>query len=110
MNLTGKQKAAILLMSVDSETSAEILKSLRERELTLVSKEMAQLQNIDPETSHDVFVEFSAMARSLGGLLPEERVPLREILEKALGPQRAEELIGLIGAEDDGTAPFQALQ
>ena len=110
MNLTGKQKAAILLMSVDSETSAEILKSLRERELTLVSKEMAQLQNIDPETSHDVFVEFSAMARSLGGLLPEERVPLREILEKALGPQRAEELIGLIGAEDDGPAPFQALQ
>jgi len=109
VNLTNRQKAAALLMSVDSGTAAMVLKNLNDKELTMISKEMAIMDQVDPETANAVFTEFSNMARNLGGLLPEESTSLREILEKALGPQRAEELLGIIGVENRGPAPFQVL-
>jgi len=47
--LTGRQKAAIFLVTVGSEVSAEIFKHLREDEIETLTFEIARLDNIDSE-------------------------------------------------------------
>ena len=46
---TGRQKAAIFLVTIGSEISAEIFKYLREDEIETLTFEIARLETIDAE-------------------------------------------------------------
>ncbi|HUH44503.1 MAG TPA: flagellar motor switch protein FliG, partial [Treponemataceae bacterium] len=48
-SLTGRQKAAIFLVSLGSELSAEIFKHLREDEIETLTFEIARLDTVDSE-------------------------------------------------------------
>ncbi|MDE6773924.1 MAG: flagellar motor switch protein FliG, partial [Treponemataceae bacterium] len=48
-NLTGRQKAAIFLVSVGSDVSAEVMKHLREDEVETLTFEIARLGAVDAE-------------------------------------------------------------
>ena len=48
-SLTGRQKAAIFLVSVGSEISAKVMEQLREDEVEKLTFEIARLETIEPE-------------------------------------------------------------
>ena len=47
--LTGKEKAAILLIALGTETASEVYKHLREEEIEQLTLEIANLRKIDSE-------------------------------------------------------------
>ena len=91
--LNGRQKAAILLISMGPEVSAQVFKQLREDEVEKLTLEIARLRRVSPEEKDMVMDEFHQMAVaneyiSQGGIHY-----AKEILEKALGKQKAMEVI-----------------
>ena len=93
LELNGRQKAAILLISMGPEVSAQVFKQLREDEVEKLTLEIARLRRVSPEEKDMVMDEFHQMAVaneyiSQGGIHY-----AKEILEKALGKQKAMEVI-----------------
>ena len=93
MGLNGRQKAAILLISLGPEVSAQVFKQLREDEVEKLTLEIARLKRVSPEDKDLVMDEFHQMAIaneyiSQGGIHY-----ARDILERALGKQKAMDVI-----------------
>lgn len=94
----GKTKAAILLVSLGPENSAAVFKHLRDEEIEDLTLEIAALRRINPEVRDGIMEEFHdlMMAREYlehGGI-----DYARELLEKALGKNKAEDIIGRLTA------------
>ncbi len=92
-DFNGRQKAAIFLVTIGSEISAEIFKYLREDEIETLTFEIARLETIDPEQKDAILQEFQELMManqfiSTGGI-----DYARELLEKALGSQKAVDII-----------------
>jgi flagellar motor switch protein FliG len=92
-DFTGRQKAAIFLVSIGSEISAEIFKYLREDEIETLTFEIARLETIEPDQKDAVLMEFQELMManefiSTGGI-----DYARELLEKSLGSQKAIDII-----------------
>jgi len=90
---TGRQKAAIFLVTIGSEISAEIFKFLREDEIETLTFEIARLETIEPEQKDAILQEFQELMManqfiSTGGI-----DFARELLEKSLGSQKAIDII-----------------
>ena len=107
--LTGRQKAAVLLVSLGPERAAEVLGHLSEREVEAISAEIASLKKVKPETSAVVMQELAetVLARdqvSVGGI-----DYAREMLEQLLGSSRADEIIGALVAQNE-LRPFDFLR
>lgn len=96
--LTGKQKAAILLLSLGSEISAGIMKNLREDEIEELSLEIANIRRVPPEVKDQVLEEFYQICLAQEYILSGGIDSAREILEKALGSHRANDIIGKLTA------------
>ncbi|GHU01682.1 flagellar motor switch protein FliG [Spirochaetia bacterium] len=91
--ISGRQKAAVFLVSAGSEVSSEIFKHLKEDEIETLTFEIARLETIEPEQKDSVLQEFQEMMManqfiSSGGI-----DYARELLEKALGSQKAIDII-----------------
>ncbi len=91
--LTGRQKAAIFLVTVGSEVSAEIFKHLREDEIETLTFEIARLDNIDSEDRDKVLMEFQELMMAQDFITTGGIDYARELLEKALGSQKAVDII-----------------
>lgn len=96
--MTGLRKAAVLLVQIGKEHSAQVLKSLRESEVELLTAEIARLQEIEPDVAGAVLVEFQQLAAARhfytqGGLAYAE-----EVLVATLGPDKAREVLSRLKA------------
>lgn len=94
--LTGHRKAAILCMTLGREKAAEVMKLLTPHEVEELGREIAVTPAADQSTVENVLSEFrevfqAAEAAARGGVLVAQ-----EILEQALGPQRARHLLDRI--------------
>ena len=90
---TGRQKAAIFLVTIGSEISSEIFKYLREDEIETLTFEIARLETVDSEQKDMILQEFQELMManqfiSTGGI-----DYARELLEKSLGSQKAIDII-----------------
>jgi len=90
---SGKQKAAIFLLTVGPEVAADIMKRLSEAEVDTLTYEIARLDKIHPEDKEKVLQEFQELMMaqefiSRGGI-----DQARSILEKALGTQKAIDIV-----------------
>jgi len=90
----GRRKAAVLLISLGTERAAQVFKHLRDDEIEALSLEMAKLQRVDPGTSESVLEELAATVTAYDSLNAGGVDYAREVLERALGPERALEIIG----------------
>ncbi|HEY4997139.1 MAG TPA: flagellar motor switch protein FliG [Solirubrobacteraceae bacterium] len=106
--VTGARKAAVLMAALGSERAANVLQKLREDEIESLSMEMAKLSSVGAETTDSILGE---LARTTGaGTGASGGIDFaREVIERALGPERAAELLGRIapGAE---ARPFEFLR
>lgn len=92
-DLTGKQKAAILLIALGPDVAAQIFKFLREDEIEKLTLEIASQGKVTQEDKDKVLNEFHQMCLakeyiSSGGL-----EYAKEILEKALGQEKSVAII-----------------
>ena len=93
LQLTGRQKAAIFLVSLGSEVSAEIFKHLREDEIEQLTFEIARLDKVEAEDKDRVLIEFQEMMMAQGFISSGGIDYAREVLEKALGTQKAIDIV-----------------
>ncbi len=96
--LTGRQKAAILMISLGPEISSEIFKHLTDEEIEQLTLEIANLRRVDVATT-----ERGARRISRDGVAREYIARggieyARELLEKGLGAEKANEIINRLTA------------
>lgn len=97
-NLSGPQKAAIVLVAMGSGASSQIFKNLEEHEIESLTTEIAKLQGITPEMREAVLEEFHQLAMAQQFISQGGIDYAREVLEAALGPRKAKEILEKIQA------------
>nr|NLJ02488.1 flagellar motor switch protein FliG [Bacillota bacterium] len=96
--MSGKQKAAILLVSLRPEVSSTVFKHLKEDEIEDLTLEIASLKRIQPEQRDAVLEEFYELVVAREYLEHGGIEYARELLEKALGPDKADAIINRLTA------------
>ena len=91
--LTGVQKAAVLLITLGPEKSASIFKHLKEEEIEELSLEIANTRSISPQEKEDVLNEFYQVCLAQQYIAEGGIGYAKELLEKALGEQKAQDVI-----------------
>ena len=93
-DLHGKEKAAILLIGLGSEKAAQIFKHLKEEEIEQITLEIANLRKVDSQTKDLIMDEFYQICLAQSYITEGGIEYAKDILERALGSQKAIELIG----------------
>jgi len=68
-NLTGIEKAAIFILSLDDERAMKILSMLREDEIQVISQTMASIGPVGSDIVQELFVDFSNRIASAGAVV-----------------------------------------
>ena len=90
--LTGMEKAAMLLVSLGEESSAEILKHLSEDEVDALTRAITRLPNVGSQQVESVLNEFHQMTMAQEFVLRGGIDYARKMLSKAFGPEIAKRL------------------
>jgi flagellar motor switch protein FliG len=96
--MTGAQKAAILLISLGPEQSSQIFKHLKEEEIEELTLEIANTRSITPQLKEQVIEEFYQICLAQQYIAEGGITYAKELLEKALGEERAKDVIGKLTA------------
>src|ERR1700686_631422 len=108
--ISGRRKAAVLMAALGSERAAAVMQHMREEEIEGLSLEMAKLSTVQEETTETIFNELAALSSSdSGGEVAGGIDFARDVLERALGAERAEELIGRLSTVIE-MRPFEFLR
>ncbi|KMY53615.1 MULTISPECIES: flagellar motor switch protein FliG [Bacillaceae] len=91
--LTGKQKAAILLISLGPDVSASVYKHLSEEEIERLTLEISGVKKVDAEAKEEVFEEFHNIALAQDYITQGGIGYAKTVLEKALGKDQAQNII-----------------
>lgn len=96
--VSSREKIAVLMVSLGNEVAAEVYKKLDDPTIELITLEIANLRKVSPEIklqvlkdAQEVLMAREFMAR--GGV-----DYARDVLERALGPERAQNLLARITA------------
>ncbi|AHF10619.1 MULTISPECIES: flagellar motor switch protein FliG [Dehalobacter] len=95
---TGLQKAAVLLITLGPERSSEIIKFLSEPEIEQLTLEMSNMRKVSEEQRDSVIDEFHKMCLASNYIAQGGIEYARDVLERALGQQRAFDIIGRLSS------------
>ena len=96
--LSGIQKAAILLIVLGPERSAEIFKHLKEEEIEELTLEIANTRSVSPSMKDSVINEFYEVCLAQQYIAEGGINYAKELLEKAYGEEKALDVIGRLTA------------
>lgn len=96
--ISGIQKAAILLIALGPEKSATIFKHLKEEEIEELTLEIANTRSITPQVKDEVIDEFYQVCLAQQYIAEGGISYAKELLEKALGSDKAMDVIGKLTA------------
>ena len=97
-DLTGVQKAAVLLIALGPEKSADIFKHLKEDEIEELTLEIANTRSVSPQMKEDVLNEFYQVCLAQQYIAEGGIAYAKELLDKALGGEKAQEVISKLTA------------
>ena len=97
-SLSGVQKAAILLIVLGPERSAEIFKHLKEDEIEELTLEIANTRSVSPSVKDSVINEFYEVCLAQQYIAEGGINYAKELLEKAYGEEKALDVIGRLTA------------
>ncbi len=108
-DLTGTRKTAVLLVALQQDTAAKIMRHLDRERIEEISREIAAIESISPDVRQEVIREFYnlVMARQYvdaGGM-----TWARALLQKTLPPDEARRVMGVIEHQVH-EQPFNFLQ
>jgi len=104
--LTGVQKAAVLFITLGPEASSAILKKLPEPEIQKITYEIANITAVSSEQREVILNEFLEMNKARDYILEGGMDYARELLSKALGSQRASEILDKVSEATQQYRPF----
>jgi flagellar motor switch protein FliG len=108
---TGVEKAAILLIMLGDQASADVVKHLTEDEVQLVAREVARLKKEPPALAEAVLEEFYQLTTARDFLVKGGIDYTKSMLINAFGPETARKLMDrLVKALGHDMATFDALQ
>lgn len=96
--ISGLQKASILLIALGPEKSATIFKHLKEDEIEELTLEIANTRSITPQIKEEVIDEFYEVCLAQQYIAEGGIGYAKELLEKALGADKAMDVIGKLTA------------
>lgn len=91
-NLTGEQKAAILLRAIGEEAAAQVMKQLDPKEIKKLGGFMSGTAQISRDEEEAVISDFQAVSAT-GGVQFQGKEFIKTVLRKALGPDKAARII-----------------
>ena len=91
--LTGKEKAAILLITLGPEKSSEVFKHFKEEEIESITLEIANTMAVLPEVKNGVLEEFYQICLAQEYITEGGIGYAKQILERALGEDKAFDII-----------------
>jgi flagellar motor switch protein FliG len=103
--LKGPEKAAVLLALIGEELAADLVANLDDKDLLLLRQGMHRMRMVEHRHIEEVFEDVSAQAARAGLVMSDDSAYLSRVLEKALGAEKASELMKriLAGDTDDST-------
>lgn len=91
--MTGKQKAALLLISLGPEVSASIYKHLSEEEIERLTLEISGVKKVESSVKEEIIEEFHNIALAQDYIAQGGIGYAKTVLEKALGKEHAQAII-----------------
>jgi flagellar motor switch protein FliG len=91
--MTGKQKAALLLISLGPEVSAAVYKHLTEEEIERLTLEISSVKKVDSSVKEEIIEEFHNIALAQDYISQGGIGYAKTVLEKALGKEHAQAII-----------------
>lgn len=104
--LTGAQKAAILFITLGPEASSGIIKKLPESEIQKITYEIANISSVTSVQREGILEEFIQLNKVRDYIKEGGIDYARTLLAKALGAQRADEIIDSVSAITQKNRPF----
>ena len=92
-DLSGREKAAILLITLGPDLSAQVMRHLREEDIDVLTLEIASRRKVDQEVKDKVLEEFNEMCIAQEYLEEGGIEYAKKLLEKALGPDQAQAVL-----------------
>lgn len=109
-SLSGKEKVAALLVALGPDTASSILKGLESNEdIESITLAVANLGKLAPDTSEAILEEFYFMIQANEYITTGGIGYARELLAKALGVDRAEQILNRL-ADSLTTMPFEFIR
>ena len=108
-NLSGKEKAAVLLISLGPDNSAQIFQHLDDEEIEELTMEIANMQHVKSETKDDIMEEFYQIMEAKDYINRGGIDYARNILRKALGDEKAKNILERLTATLQ-VRPFDAVR
>lgn len=91
--MSGSRRSAILLLTLDADSAAEVFKFLPSTDVEAISMEMARLSQVSHEEMRQVLEEFMDETDQYAAINIQTSDHIRAVLTKALGSERAASLI-----------------
>ena len=91
--LSGKQKAALLLISLGPEVSASVYKHLSEEEIERLTLEISGVKKVESAVKENIIEEFHNIALAQDYITQGGIGYAKTVLEKALGPDQAQAIL-----------------
>jgi flagellar motor switch protein FliG len=98
VQLSGRQKAAILLITLGPDVSANVFKQLRDEEIEQLTLEIANVRKVDSMEKESILAEFHQICVAQEYISQGGIAYAKEILEKALGTGRASDILNRLTA------------
>ncbi len=92
--LTGRQKAAILLISLGPDVSAQVYKHLTEEEIEKLTLEISGVKKVESGQKEEVLEQFHQIALAQDYIAQGGISYAKTVLEKAIGAEQAQAVIG----------------
>ncbi|HXG21549.1 MAG TPA: flagellar motor switch protein FliG [Methylomirabilota bacterium] len=108
--LRGPEKAAVLLALVGEDIAADLVAELDEKDLLLLRQGLHRMTLVEQQHIDQVYEDVSRQAAHAGLVVGDNTEYLSRVLEKALGPERAAEIMKRIMAGDDDSTGIEALR
>ena len=97
-DLTGVQKAAVLLIALGPEKSSTVFKHLKEDEIETLTLEIANTRSVSAKMKEDVLNEFYEVCLAQQYIAEGGIAYAKDLLEKALGSEKAVDVINKLTA------------
>ncbi len=93
IELSGRQKAAVLLMSMDVDVAAKVFQELDMKEVEQIAVEITNLRDLPPMVVEDVIDEFYQLMTASSYMIEGGLEYAQVLLEKSYGLEQAREII-----------------
>jgi flagellar motor switch protein FliG len=97
--LTGRQKVAIVCMALGSDAAARLTQKMAPEEVDAISFEIARMDNVSGSTVETVLDEWLTRMLAADSLAAGGMQVAREILEKAFGSRKAQQVLERIQSQ-----------